>query len=56
MADTRPAPLLDTPSLTLGATPAPRPFDWAVRRPVLAALALIGVIVLLALWTAPEWS
>ena len=54
MADTRPAPLLDTPSLTLGA--GPRPFDWAARRPLLAALALIGVIVLLALWTAPEWS
>ena len=46
MSTTRPAPLLDDAPRTRSA-----PFAWMKRRPVWAALALIAVIVLLAVWT-----
>ncbi|MDH0866483.1 hypothetical protein [Mitsuaria sp. GD03876] len=49
MSRTRPAPLLDD-------TPRARaePFAWTKRRPVLTGLALIGGIVLLAIWTGQD--
>ncbi|WP_431258569.1 hypothetical protein ACQ86G_29440 [Roseateles chitinivorans] len=49
MSDTRPAPLTD-----LVPRARARPFAWARQRPVTAALALIAVIVLLAVWTGQD--
>lgn len=49
MSTTRPAPLLDDAPRTRSA-----PFAWTKRRPVWAALALIAVIVLLAVWTGQD--
>lgn len=53
MSRTRPAPLLDD-APRVPARARAEPFAWAKRRPVLTALALIGGIVLLAIWTGQD--